>query len=334
MHLLNQLGVVCALLVKPEHCRGAGRTGALDRQLDPILNRRILGLAHAEDVTSLDRLLKQGLPLGVDDADAACGGEFKGLVVRAVFLGLLRHQTDVGDAAHGFRVEGTVLFAIVDGDLINPGVAAIRDQCLGVVQLAIGSPHLARLTDHRRHRGIDDHIARNVQIGDALVRIDHRQIRLLSINRLDVGLDFSLLRGRERIDLAQEIGKTQARIDAQRLEGVSVLVKNRLEIHRNGVTEDDRIGDLHHRRLEVQREQHALLFGILYLGGVKRAQGAATHHAGVDDFTRLQLERFLEHQGLAVVTDELDACGGRLGQGEGLFAAVEVTGAHVGNMSL
>ena len=95
-----------------------------------------------------------------------------------------------------------------------------------------------------------------------------------------------------------------------------------------------RIGDLHHRRLEVQREQHALLFGILYLGGVKRAQGAATHHAGVDDFTRLQLEGLLEHLGLAVVTDKPDACGGRLRQREGLFAAVEITGVHVGNMGL
>ena len=42
--------------------------------------------------------------------------------------------------------------------------------------LAVGVPHLARGADHRRHRRVDDHVARHVQVGDAAVGVDHREV--------------------------------------------------------------------------------------------------------------------------------------------------------------
>jgi hypothetical protein len=46
-----------------------------------------------------------------------------------------------------------------------------------------------------------------------------------------------------------------------------VLLEDIGEEDRYGMAEDDRIGDLHHRRLDVQREQHAVLLGVVDLLG-------------------------------------------------------------------
>src|SRR5690606_36029504 len=104
-------------------------------------------------------------------------GQLEGLVVRTVLLGLLRHQPDIGHAAHGGRVERAVGLAVLDHRLVDAGVAAVGDDRLGVLQFAIGVPHAATVADHRRHRGVHDHVAAYVQVGDALVGTDHSQGR-------------------------------------------------------------------------------------------------------------------------------------------------------------
>jgi hypothetical protein len=74
--------------------------------------------------------------------------------------------------------------AVVDDGLVDAGVAAVGNHRLGVLQLAVGVPHLAEVADHRRHRGVDDHVARHVQVGDALVGVDHRQRRAAGVGGL------------------------------------------------------------------------------------------------------------------------------------------------------
>ena len=80
-----------------------------------------------------------------DNADRAVGGNFERLVVRAVFLGLLRHQPHVRNRAHRLGVERAVRLTVLDDRLIQPRVAAIRDHGIDVVQLAVGAPHAAGL---------------------------------------------------------------------------------------------------------------------------------------------------------------------------------------------
>ena len=48
------------------------------------------------------------LPERIHDADRAVTRRFEGLVVRAVLFRRLRHQADVGHAAHRLRVEGAI----------------------------------------------------------------------------------------------------------------------------------------------------------------------------------------------------------------------------------
>ena len=58
---------------------------------------------------------------------------------------------------------------------------------------------------------------------------------------------------------------------------VAVLREHVGEVRAHGVAEDDRVRDLHHRRLQVQGEQHALLLGVgdLLLAGTRRARAGA-----------------------------------------------------------
>ena len=63
--LLEDLRVVGAGLVEPEHGGHAGRAGALDGEPDPVGDGRVLRLAGAEDVARLDVLLEQRLARAV-----------------------------------------------------------------------------------------------------------------------------------------------------------------------------------------------------------------------------------------------------------------------------
>src|SRR5699024_5847068 len=94
---------------------------------------RVLGLAHAPDVALRHVVFEHRVAVGIGDAHHAVGGDLEGLVVGAVFLGLVRHQTDVGHAAHGGRVECAIGLAVLNHHLIHGGIAAVGDDCLAVL---------------------------------------------------------------------------------------------------------------------------------------------------------------------------------------------------------
>src|SRR5690625_6301373 len=70
--------------------------------------------------------------------------------------------------------------------LVDAGIAAVGDDGLGILQLALGIPHAPRIPDHGRHGGIDDDIAGHVQIGDA----DRKSTRL---NSSHVAISYAVL---------------------------------------------------------------------------------------------------------------------------------------------
>ena len=106
LDLLDQLVLVRTVRVQPEHHRHAGVARPGDGQLDPVADRRVLDDAHAPDIAGLHVLRQQHLAGGeVHDVGDAVLGNLEGLVVRAVLLGLLRHQADVGNGAHRRRIE-------------------------------------------------------------------------------------------------------------------------------------------------------------------------------------------------------------------------------------
>ena len=93
--------------------------------------------------------------------------------MRSVLFGLLGHQAHVGHAAHGGGVVGAVGFAVVDHRRVHAGVGAVGNDGLCGLTLALGVPHASGVTQHGGHRGVDDDIAGDVQVGDAAVGVDH-----------------------------------------------------------------------------------------------------------------------------------------------------------------
>ena len=140
----NHLDIVCAFFVEPEYGWNSGLPGSGDREFDPIPDREIRGLAHAPDIPLRDGMYQQYLIFFVNDPDSPACRNLEGLVVRAVFLGFLRHQADVGDVTHRRNIERAKFLAEADSLLIDTCVATIGDHRLGVVQLAIRAPHFSR----------------------------------------------------------------------------------------------------------------------------------------------------------------------------------------------
>ena len=106
--------------------------------------------------------------------------------------------------------------------------------------------------------------------------------------------------------------------------GVDVVADERAD----GVAEDDRVGDLHHRRLQVHGEEHALGLGVGDLLGEELLQRGAAHDRRVDDLAGQQRHRLLEHRDRAVGGDVLDAHVGRLGDGDRALGGAEVAAVH------
>ena len=152
-----------------------------------------------------------------------------------------------------------------------------------------------------------------MQAGDALVGIDHGEGRTLRIDGCDVVLDRLLLGFRQRLDLGQQIAEAVVEVDAELIQRRGMLLDHIGEVDRDGMAEHDGISDLHHGRFDVQREQNALLLGVLDLLGEEGAQCLAAHHGGVDDLAGVDLGLRFQHSCLAIGAGQLDANVGRGG---------------------
>mmetsp|Transcript_101188 Transcript_101188/g.246099 ORF Transcript_101188/g.246099 Transcript_101188/m.246099 type:complete len:398 (-) Transcript_101188:336-1529(-) len=317
-------------LVEPEDSRVARGPRARHGKAHPVLDGGVLDRVHAPDVARFDIVRHEHLARGlVNDAHHACGLLLKGVRVRAVLLGLLRHETDVGDVAHGAGVELPVGTAVVHDGLVEPRIAAVRDDALCVFERVVSVPHTARVADHVGHRRIDDNVRGHVQVGDALARVDHGQLGARVVHGHDVGLDLGLhgVPGQLVVDVAEPV----VRVDAELGKEGRVLLKDILIVDLDDVTEHDRIGHLHHSGLEVQRQHNAGLLGVCDLLLEERHERLDRHARRVDNLTRLQRHaRFHLGHGAAIGRDVLDAHRDwRLSHRVRLLGLVKVATRHV-----
>mmetsp|Transcript_57240 Transcript_57240/g.134767 ORF Transcript_57240/g.134767 Transcript_57240/m.134767 type:complete len:614 (-) Transcript_57240:306-2147(-) len=334
LHLVDDLPVVRAHGVEPEDRRVASGAGAADGELDPVLDGRVLGLAHPPDVALSHLVLEIDLARGVGDLHSTGLGDHEGLVVGAVLLSLLRHQPHVRHVAHGSDVELAVLLAEVDHLLVHGGVAAVGDDALGVLQLVLLVPHLARVTHNARHRGVHDHVRGDVEVGDPEVRVDHSEPRALLVHLLDVSEDSLLLGLRGLLDPLVHVAQPVVLVHAKLLEERTVLLKDRLVEDGHAVAKHDRVRNLHHRRLEMEGEEDVLLLRILHLLLEELAQFGHAHARGIEHLLVLQLHLRLQHRRRAVAPDQLDLDRARALHGGRLLRLVEVPLLHVRDMRL
>ena len=96
----------------------------------------------------------------------------------------------------------------------------------------------------------------------------------------------------------------------------------------DGMAEDDRVGDLHHRRLHVEREEDTVGLGLGNLLAEEGHERLLAHHGAVEDLPGLQRSLFLEGLGHAILSDKLDLHVGRRRNGHRLLVGEEVVLTH------
>eukprot|EP00038_Savillea_parva_P008522 m.177508 g.177508 ORF g.177508 m.177508 type:complete len:566 (+) comp14363_c0_seq1:88-1785(+) len=304
-HLANELRVVWAFHIEPKDGRRARGASTAHGQTHPVFDGGVLGLAHAPNVPWCDVMCRKNVvaTLGhhLDHAFTHVVGNLKRLVVRAVLFSLLCHQPDVGDRTHGRGVKRAVLNVKVNRGLVQRRVRRVWNDRLGVFELTVLVPHLARVPDHGWHGCINDNVRRNVQVGDAAVRIHHGEFRSVVKGRLNVFEDefdgrFVVVGVRNRVEHGRN---AVVGVDANFVQGLRVFDKNVLEVRAYGSAENDGVRDLHHGCLHVERQQQIVLLGILQLLFQKAIQRRQVHHHGVNHLTR-QHGEFLQHRRLPI----------------------------------
>mmetsp|Transcript_26250 Transcript_26250/g.66180 ORF Transcript_26250/g.66180 Transcript_26250/m.66180 type:complete len:416 (+) Transcript_26250:1613-2860(+) len=268
LNLRDHVGVVRAVLVQPEDGGRARSFCSVHRELHPVLDRLVLRLAHAPDVALVHVVLEHGFLRGFQNhLHLARVGNLERLVVGPVLFSLGSHQPDVGGGAHLRHVQFAVCFAVVDDCLVDPCVRAVRNDEFGVHQLVVLVPHPSAVPHGGRHARVHDHVGRHVQVRDALVRVDVRDLGAFLVHRVDVGLDLRLFRvaGDLRVHVPQPVVHVHLQLIEKQ---VPMLREHVLVIHLHRVSEHDGVGDLHHRRLQVERPDST---------GFRRVQGLLDH---------------------------------------------------------
>mmetsp|Transcript_28445 Transcript_28445/g.67314 ORF Transcript_28445/g.67314 Transcript_28445/m.67314 type:complete len:508 (+) Transcript_28445:435-1958(+) len=332
VHLGDELGVVSAVLVEPEDGSGPAEAGALDGELDPVLDGLVLGLAHAPDVALFHAVLEHSLAGLVGHADGAVRGSLERLVVGAVLLGLLGHETNVGDVAHRGHIELTVLLDVAGHLIVDASVVAVGDHTHDILEGIVLVPHHTGVAHDDGHGGIDDDVGGHVEVGDTLRRVDHGKAGAGGVRSCEILLNFLLLR--MTLDLLVDVAEAVVGVDLELGEGGGVLGEGVLEEHRDTVAEHDGVRDLHHGALEVKRHHQVLGLGVVERLFEKVAQLLDVHRRPIDDLAGKKGSGRLERLGLTRLGDEFDLHIVSGGHGGALLAAVEVAVGHRGYAGL
>src|SRR5699024_10324374 len=139
--------------------------------------------------------------------------------------------------------------------------------------------------DHRWHGGVDDDIGGHVEVRDALVRVVHGQVGYLGQALLDSGPDAGGGGGGQGNesgeDGCQSVVGGQARVG----EDITVFGEDLGEEGLDDLAEEDGVGDLHHRRLEMDGEEDAVGLGLGDLLLDELVECGGVHLRRVDDLT-------------------------------------------------
>ncbi len=146
--------------------------------------------------------------------------------------------------------------------------------------------------------------------------------------------DLRLFFGREAVELFEHIGETVVDVGPDLLERLGVLVERLFVVHGDAVAEHDGVGDLHHRRLEVQGQQNAIALCSLDLLRVELAQRGHVHDSGIDDLVVLEGDLLFQYGGRSVAGDALDPHISRLTHRGRFLTLKKISAAHVSNSRL
>ena len=273
-------------------------------------------------------MLDEDVSIAVDDTNSSIGGGLKGLVMRAIFLGLLGHQAHVGNGSHGGRVKGSMLSAKFNRSLINSCIGAVGNNGEGVLALTPCIPHLARVTNHGRHGGVNDDVAGHMKVRDPSVGIHHGQRRPLVVTGLKVGFDLLVLFLRKGLNLGKKVSDSIVEIDTKLVEKRFMFFDQLLEVCTHALAEDDRVRDLHHGGLHVQGKEESLLPCVGDLMIEKRGESLQAHDAGIKNLPGKKRRCGFENASATVGIDKLDLESSGALSRDGLLPITKISCGH------
>ena len=97
------------------------------------------------------------------------------------------------------------------------------------------------------------------------VGVDHGEVRAVLHGRLQVGLDFLLLRGGQGADFRIDVAQPVIGIDAKVGKDLFMFLEGILKIDGHAMAENNGVRDFHHGGLHVQRQENAAFLGLLDL---------------------------------------------------------------------
>ena len=220
-------------------------------------------------------------------------------------------------------------FAEVDHLLVDAGEGAFGHDRLGVLQAAVRTPHLASVADHGGHGCIDDDVTGRMEIGDALGRVDHRQLGPVLVARMQVAPDLILFALRQTRDLVVQVDHAVVDVHPQCIEQLTMLGEGVAVEDLHAVAEHNGMRHLHHGGLYMQRKHHAGFERVFDLLLVKLQKRLLAHEHRIDDLAVLQRHLGLKHDRLAAFGDQLHFHVARFVQCHRLLAMVEIAVVHV-----
>src|SRR5262245_18615521 len=132
-----------------------------------------------------------------------------------------------------------------------------------------------------------------MQVGPAPTRIHHRQTGTLFVTSCDVGFDLSLFLSWKLVELTEHVGQSVIYVGADLCENAGMFLKGIGEILCHTVPEHDWVGYLHHRALQMKREQRVISFSSSDLFRIESPQCRHVHDRAVDNFALSQRDSLL-----------------------------------------
>jgi len=174
-----------------------------------------------------------------------------------------------------------------------------------------------------------------VQVSDSLGRVNHSNAGSGFVTSIEVSDDSSSLFSTEfLVDGSQDGGESVVRVSVNSFKSLSVLGESILEITLDSVSEENGVGFLHHGGFEMERQEHAGVFGVLALKIVEFAESFLAHESRVNDLSLQERGNLLEDGSLSRLGDVLNAYISSVAHDHGLFIGVEISGSHVANVGL
>mmetsp|Transcript_30078 Transcript_30078/g.53128 ORF Transcript_30078/g.53128 Transcript_30078/m.53128 type:complete len:351 (-) Transcript_30078:360-1412(-) len=267
-----------------------------------------------------------------NNANCAIKFCFKRVGVRSIFLRFLCHQPNIWTSTHGSRVESSILLAKLHNLIEHLAISSVRNGPEEVFLFVSGVPHLATTTNCSWQGVVNDDVARYMEVCDASTTINHCHLATFCVCGHDVIFNGLLLGIWQRCNFLVYIAQTVVGVHTKGGECVLVLGKDILEVYLHAMTKEDRVGDLHHRCLQMKREENIRSLCLLNALLVVVTKQGAVQVRSIQHLTSLQRQLWPKHRDAAICSrDVLNSCLASCAEPDGALVGVEVAIIHATN---